>query len=208
MALQGGGTALTVRRQASTARCSVLLEKTDLLMGPSAQNDMKETPLDLVSSAFRDELMELNNAVRLDASPGAVGRRTALGQHLVHGRYHVYQSIGAKVQLAEDVRTHTAVALKTCGSAEEAQHESDMLRMIGPDYVPELYDYFVDGASGNSVLAMEIADSHAELSRFCTRCGDRKLSELRRATTRSGCCRSWRRCTSAACTATSSRSTS
>ena len=46
-----------------------------------------------------------------------------------------------------------------------------MLRIVGPDYVPELYDHYVDGGSGATVLAMEIADSHAELSRFCTRCG-------------------------------------
>ena len=49
--------------------------------------------------------------------------------------------------------------------------QANMLRIVGPDYVPELYDHYVDGGSGATVLAMEIADSHAELSRFCTRCG-------------------------------------
>ena len=54
-----------------------------------------------------------------------------------------------------------------------------MLRIVGPDFTPELYDTFVDTNTGRTVLVMEVADSHAELDTFCTRHGARKkLDEL------------------------------
>jgi hypothetical protein len=54
-----------------------------------------------------------------------------------------------------------------------------MLRIVGPEFTPELYDTFVDTNTGRTVLVMEVADSHAELDTFCTRHGARKkLDEL------------------------------
>ena len=152
--------------------CLLLLEHTNLpLHGPAAQDAEGRTPLEVAGAAFAEELLELHSATRLGASSAnvqmplrSVGRTT-----LLNGRYHVYQRIGTKVQLAEDVRVHSAVCLKFAPTAEEAEHEANMLRVMGPEFAPELYETFVEQASGQTVLVMQVADSHAELDAFCAR---------------------------------------
>jgi hypothetical protein len=115
--------------------CALLLEFTPLPMqGPNAKDKNGQTPLDVAeTAAFRDELSELHNATRLGASSGAVklGQMHNLAKsQLLHGRYHVYQRVGDKVRLAEDVRSHRAVALKFA-EAEAAEHEASTPCVVG-----------------------------------------------------------------------------
>ena len=82
-------------------------------------------------------------------------------------RYHLLGEVTEKLLVAEDLHTHTQVALKLAKSKERMEHEKNVLQQVGPDTAPAFHECFTDGDS--HVLVIEAADSMADLPSFCAR---------------------------------------
>ena len=151
---------------------ALLLKRTHLpLDGPSAANNDGLVPLQCCSAAFRNDVESLAEMIHEDH---AALRRSVGTRRLLHGgRYLLCSVISPKVQLAQDLqRGGRSVALKYYATSEEAEHEEQVMRLVGPQTAPEVYERFYDESGCGErrhVLAMQAADVLSDLALFCQR---------------------------------------
>lgn len=155
-----------------------LLECSDLpVSGPNSVDSHGRSPLDVCALDFREEVEQMYHAAK---SATLVMRRlpSISGSTLLYGRYHPFSKLGNNLRLAEDVRVHRPVAIKT-GMREQVEKEASTMRLIGTEYAPEVYDVFPDASSGLHVLVMQAADAHSELNNVVSRQKKRAGLEVR-----------------------------
>eukprot|EP00327_Prymnesium_parvum_P033079 CAMPEP_0195599388 /NCGR_PEP_ID=MMETSP0815-20121206/4007_1 /TAXON_ID=97485 /ORGANISM="Prymnesium parvum, Strain Texoma1" /LENGTH=1645 /DNA_ID=CAMNT_0040738823 /DNA_START=358 /DNA_END=5295 /DNA_ORIENTATION=+ len=156
-----------------------LLECSNLpVSGPNSVDSHGRSPLDVSASLeFREELQQMYAAAK---SATLVVRRmpSHSSSSLIYNRYYPFSKLGARLIIAEDVRTHRPVAIKT-GNREQVEKEASTMRLIGPDNAPEVYDVFPDAAMGRYCLVMQAADAHSELDNVISRQKKRVGLEVR-----------------------------
>ena len=150
---------------------ALLLKRTHLPLDGRRANNDGLVPLQCCSAAFRNDVESLAEMIHEDH---AALRRSVGTRRLLHGgRYLLCSVISPKVQLAQDLqRGGRSVALKYYATSEEAEHEEQVMRLVGPQTAPEVYERFYDESGCGErrhVLAMQAADVLSDLALFCQR---------------------------------------
>jgi len=160
----------------------LLLRDTHLMIDGRSAHDAKGiTPLEAAAAlddAWEEELAETLDAVRGRLGPSMSGRLSLSGRFrtsggsmpatLQAGRYTVSGQVQAAVFYAQDSISHREVCLKVYDGASRraaAKREASVLRLLGGETAPVLYDAFVEG--DRTILVIEFADhQYSDLATF------------------------------------------